>query len=839
MLMQLVHPVLPSLVPLLHPRPESLPVYVARYAKEMTPEFIAAEMELFANQCKDVDIVITTALIPGKKAPTLVTRKMVESMRPGSVVVDLAAEAGGNIETTVPGEVFVTSNGVTCIGYTDLTSRCSAQSSTLFGNNVVNFLLSMGDSKAKEFSISHEDEAVRGALLTQGKNLLWPPPPPPSRAPSKPKTPATTPEDLKPPPEEDQPPPAWAGTAKTAALVGAGLAAFAACGAASPPAAMVSLTSTFVLACIIGYFTVMGVTPALHSPLMSVTNAISGMTAVGGLVLISGGWIPQTWPAVAAAAAVGMSAVNISGGFLMTDRMLNMFRRPSDPPSYTWMYAIPLLGTLGFYLSRTLSGAAGAALHQFMALASAVCCIGAIAMLSTQDTARTGNALGIIGVTLGLAATVAPMLGSMTGALLGQAGVVVSAGAAVGLGIASRCAVTDLPQLVAAFHSLVGLAAAITSVASYALNPTSDPVHNVAIWLGTLIGAVTFTGSIVAFGKLQGLVSSKEVSLPFKNVFNAAALLGCCAALAPLLGQGVTMDTGLRMLAITGALSAFLGAHMTLAIGGADTPVVITMLNSSSGWALCAEGFVLHNQLLTIVGALIGASGGILSQIMCQAMNRSIAGVLLGIKGTSGLKKSGGPVSCDIERGECFVADPSQAALDLVQGNRVLIVPGYGLAVAKAQYSIADLVSLLQANGKEVLIAVHPVAGRMPGQLNVLLAEAGVPYDIVKEMEELESSMDSFDVSLVVGANDTVNPSAVEDPDSELAGMPVIEVWKSNKVIVLKRSLGGGYADVENPLFFNENTNMVLGDAKCSVDEIKTAVLNHLGDQCIMPAGGK
>jgi len=221
--------------------------------------------------------------------------------------------------------------------------------------------------------------------------------------------------------------------------------------------------------------------------------------------------------------------------------------------------------------------------------------------------------------------------------------------------------------------------------------------------------------------------------------------------------------------------------------------------------------------------------------LQCTAMNRSIVGVLLGIKGTLA-KKGGGPaVACDVDRGECFVCDEGEAALELVRAKRVLIVPGYGLAVAKAQYAIADLISLLTANGKEVLVAVHPVAGRMPGQLNVLLAEAGVPYDVVKEMEELEGEMDKFDVSLVVGANDTVNPSAVEDPNSELAGMPVIQVWKSAKVIVIKRSLGGGYADVENPLFFNPNTNMLLGDAKCVADELKAAVLEQLGPQCVKP----
>ena len=276
---------------------------------------------------------------------------------------------------------------------------------------------------------------------------------------------------------------------------------------------------------------------------------------------------------------------------------------------------------------------------------------------------------------------------------------------------------------------------------------------------------------------------------------------------------------------------------MTTAIGGADTPVVITVLNSYSGWALCAEGFVLSNQLLTVVGALIGASGALLSLHMCHAMNRGVVNVLLGVKGTlsKGVSDKQPSVMCDIERGECVVADVATATNDLVSASRVLVVPGYGLAVAKGQNSLADLLNLLRANGKEVGVAIHPVAGRMPGQLNVLLAEAGVPYDLVYEMDEVNADIEKYDAVLVIGANDTVNPSAVEDPDSELAGMPVVEVWRAKKVIVLKRSLAGGYADVENPLFFNENTNMLLGDAKCSIDDLRNKTLDVLGDQCILP----
>ena len=797
------------------------------YAKEMSPEFIKAEMDLFAAQCAECDIVITTALIPGRPAPKLISREMVNSMRPGSVTVDLAAEAGGNIETTQPGKSYRTAKGVTCIGYTDLPSRCAGQSSTLFGNNIANFLLSMGDSKAKEFEIRHDDEAVRGALVTQSGRVMFPPPPPPPKKEAPKAEPVAVAEDAV----EDavEQPPAWIPDAKSAATFAAFLAMMVGAGVGGGSSETVALMSVFSLACVVGYYSVMGVTAALHSPLMSVTNAISGMTAIGALELMRGGVLPHAgdWIGIAAAAAVAMSAVNIAGGFIMTGRMLDMFKRQDDPPTFSQLLFVPLAATLAYYLPRAATAAGS--LHAMVALASAMCCIGSISMLASQESARAGNALGASGVILGLAATAGPRFATATSALLTQAGGALGLGGIVGMAIAAKCAITDLPQLVAAFHSLVGLAATITSIAAYAANPGhASAAHLGATWFGVLIGAVTFTGSIVAFLKLKGVVPSKEVSLPAKNLFNGAATAGAVAAGAAFFSAAAAGASGdaAMMLTYVAAAGAFVGAHATLAIGGADTPVVITVLNSSSGWALCAEGFVLGSQLLTVVGALIGASGAILSQIMCVAMNRSIIGVLLGVKGT--LKKSAklpaaadGAALCDVVRGECIVSDSSAAAQNLADAKKVLIVPGYGLAVSKAQYAMADLISMLRDAGKEVIVAVHPVAGRMPGQLNVLLAEAGVPYDIVKEMEEVEGKEEKFDVSLVVGANDTVNPSAVEDPESELAGMPVIQVWRARKVLVLKRSLAGGYADVENPLFFNENTNMVLGDAKDTVEEMK------------------
>uniref|UniRef100_A0A7S0SHF6 proton-translocating NAD(P)(+) transhydrogenase n=2 Tax=Mantoniella antarctica TaxID=81844 RepID=A0A7S0SHF6_9CHLO len=806
------------------------------YAKEMSPEFIEAEMALFAAQCAQCDVVITTALIPGRPAPKLITRKMVESMKPGSVTVDLASEAGGNIETTLPGEVVRTANGVTCVGYTDLPSRCAGQSSTLFGNNVANLLLSMGDSKQGQFQINHHDEAVRGALVTQNGKVMFPPPPVPKKVARPPSTAAAAISQT----EEEKPlSPEWLPDAKSALAFSGFLVLMVAVGAGGLPPEAVGLVSMFSLACIVGYFAVSGVSAALHSPLMSVTNAISGMTAIGALELMRGGLLPDTWAGAAAAAAVAMSAVNIAGGFVMTGRMLDMFRRPDDPKTYSKLLFLPVLGTLAYYLPRAAAGAAAAATHQTVALASALCCVGAISMLSSQRSARTGNALGAAGVVLGLAATAGPRLATAPAGVLAQAAGALGAGGILGLAIAARCAITDLPQLVAAFHSLVGLAATLTSVVAYATHPScTGAAHLGATWFGVFIGAVTFTGSVVAFAKLKGLVPSKEVSLPFKGVVNGAAVAGSVATGAAFFRAAAAGASGDAVTALAGVavLGAFLGTHATLAIGGADTPVVITVLNSSSGWALAAEGFVLGSQLLTVVGALIGASGWILSQIMCVAMNRSIVGVLLGIKGTLRKKTYTRPAAgvdgaelCDPVRGECVVSDAASAARDLADAKSVLVVPGYGLAVSKAQYAMSDLITLLRANGKEVAVAVHPVAGRMPGQLNVLLAEAGVPYDIVKEMEEVEGKEDRFDVSLVVGANDTVNPAAVEDPESELAGMPVIQVWRSRKVLVLKRSLAGGYADVDNPLFFNGNTNMVLGDAKATIEEMREMLEEMLG----------
>lgn len=785
------------------------------YAKEMSKEYQQAQLQLFSDVSKDVDIIISTALIPGRKAPILITKDMIDNMKPGSVTVDLAAEAGGNIETTVPGQVWKSPNGVTCIGYTDLPSRLATQSSNLYSNNISKFFLSMGPQTTKvkgEFLIDHEDQAVRGALVTENGKNMWPapplPPPPPPKATAKP----VIPEVVVDPRKE-----AMEKAMLTTGAVGGALAL----GALSPGPATSSMIAKFSLASVCGYQTVWGVAPALHSPLMSVTNAISGLTAVGGLMCMSGGFLPDTTAAALASSAVFASAVNIGGGFTVTQRMLDMFKRPGDPEEHNDVYKYPAAAlAAGSALGITLGASEMANLAY---LASSTACIASIACLAQQKTARLGSALGMMGVGGGVATALAatttpfPLLAQMVGTL--------GAGGVLGQFIAKRMKITELPQMVAAFHSLVGLAAVTTSAASFLA--TADPshldlVHKIATYLGTFVGAVTLTGSATAFGKLHGLMKSAPLTLPSKNMINASLAAGNAVAGVAFLATG-NPALGIACLGGSTAMAGVMGAHMTASIGGADMPVVITLLNSYSGVALVCEGFLLNNDLLTVVGALIASSGGILSYIMCKAMNRSLSNVILGGYGTTAKKVSAddGPVK---EHMEVDVPTVSDA---LVMAKKVTIVPGYGLAVANAQYAIADMVKSLREKGNiDVDFAIHPVAGRMPGQLNVLLAEAGVPYDIVHEMDEVSDTMDESDVALVIGANDTVSLAA-EDPDSVLYGMPVIPVWNAKQVYVLKRSLAAGYAGADNPLFYEPNAAMLLGDAKTSCDSLKSKVDEH------------
>lgn len=783
------------------------------YAKEMSPEFIAAEMALFAKQAKEVDIIITTALIPGRKAPILIKKEHIESMKPGSVVVDLAAEAGGNIETTRPGEVYIYKD-VTHIGLSDLPSRLPTQASFLYGNNISKLLLSMG--KSDHFNIDLEDEVVRGSIVLQDGNLMWPPPPPPEPSPQAvAAATAAAPVEKAPPP----PPNYFNIVMKDSLTYTAGLGTLVAMGMGSPNPAMTQMMTTFCLSTIVGYHTVWSVTPALHSPLMSVTNAISGLTAVGGLCLMSGGYTPTNPAEGLAAAAAFISFINIFGGFIVTQRMLDMFKRPTDPPEHTYLYGIPASALLGGYGYAAASGYPE--IHQFAYLASGLCCVGALAGLSNQKTSRLGNTLGMIGVAGGITATIghvaptSPVLAQMLGAT--------AAGGMIGSIIAKRIEITDLPQLVAAFHSLVGAAAVLTCVANYlhefptfATDPAATAIKT-ALFLGTYIGGVTFSGSLVAYGKLQGVLNSAPLMLPGRHALNGSLLAANAGAMGYYF-YDPSLEAGLSMLGTTTALSAVMGVTLTMAIGGADMPVVITVLNSYSGWALCAEGFMMNNNIMTVVGALIGSSGAILSYIMCKAMNRSLPNVILGGFGTS---STGGGKAKEIF-GEHTETNVSKCVDMMVDARNIIIVPGYGLCVAKAQYPIAEMVATLKAQGKNVRFGIHPVAGRMPGQLNVLLAEAGVPYDVVLEMDEINDDFPATDLVLVIGANDTVNSAAEDDPNSIIAGMPVLRVWKSDQVVVMKRSLGVGYAAVDNPIFFNENTDMLLGDAKKTCDALVT-----------------
>jgi NAD(P) transhydrogenase len=404
-------------------------------------------------------------------------------------------------------------------------------------------------------------------------------------------------------------------------------------------------------------------------------------------------------------------------------------------------------------------------------------------------------------------------------AVYGQLMLMGGSGAGLGYYVSTKIGPTELPQAVAAFHSLVGLAATATAVGDFMVpHGTQDGFHMLSTYLGAWMGSITTTGSLVAYGKLAGSLSSNAMQLPMRDQLNiglgalsAVSLLGFCATSSPAIAA-TCLTTGV-------VSSGVLGWHMTSSIGGADMPVVITLLNSYSGWALCAEGFILDQPLLTVVGALIGSSGAFLTRVMCEAMNRSLPNVILGGFGTTTTVAVKGETLPHTE------IDISGTVEALKNAEKVVIVTGYGLAVAQAATAVSDIALKLRKDGKDVKFAVHPVAGRMPGQLNVLLAEAGIPYDMVHEMEDINPEMDSVDVTMVIGANDTVNSAAEEDPNSAIAGMPVIQVWKSKHVIFMKRSMATGYAGVDNPVFFKGNTDMLLGDAKKTCEAIRAEIL--------------
>ncbi|KAH0619983.1 hypothetical protein JD844_014464 [Phrynosoma platyrhinos] len=711
---------------------------VGGYAKEMSKEFIEAEMALFAKQCKEVDIIISTALIPGKKAPILITKNMVESMKDGSVIVDLAAEAGGNVETTHPGELHIY-KGVVHIGYTDLPSQMATQASSLYSNNILKLLKAISPDKEyfyfepkDDFDYGTIDHVIRGTVVMKEGKKLFPAPLPkilPPPAPTKQKTV----QELEAEKQASISP--FRKTMTSAGVYTTGLTTILGLGLVSPNTAFTQMVTTFGLAGIVGYHTVWGVTPALHSPLMSVTNAISGLTAVGGLVLMGGSYLPSSIPQTLALLAAFVSSVNIAGGFLITQRMLDMFKRPTDPPEYNYLYLLPGSVFVGGYGMSLLSGYS---IEQMMYLGSGLCCVGALAGLSSQNTSRLGNALGMIGVAGGLAATLGALKPS--------------------------------PELLAQMSTAMAMG-------------------------GTMASAKQQQDTAV--GREGGIgIVPRTLQSPLQNIY---------AALKKFHNKSSGTPAGFHKPH---------GVTLTAAIGGADMPVVITVLNSYSGWALCAEGFLLDNNLMTIVGALIGSSGAILSYIMCVAMNRSLPNVILGGYGTTSTA-GGKPME--------IVGTHTEIGIDqtielIKEANSIIITP------AKAQYPIADMVKMLTEQGKKVRFGIHPVAGRMPGQLNVLLAEAGVPYDVVLEMDEINEDFPDTDLTLVIGANDTVNSAAQEDPNSIIAGMPVLEVWKSKQVIVMKRTLGVGYAAVDNPIFYKPNTSMLLGDAKKTCDALQAKI---------------
>ncbi len=444
--------------------------------------------------------------------------------------------------------------------------------------------------------------------------------------------------------------------------------------------------------------------------------------------------------------------------------------------------------------------------------------------LSNPESSRRGNFYGIVGMTIAVLATVFGPRVTLAGIPYIVGALLV--GGSIGLYAAKKVQMTQMPELVALMHSLVGLAACLVGFASYVdtsivLTGAEKTIHEVEIYIGILIGAVTFSGSVIAFGKLSGKIGGKPLLLPARHWLNLAGLLGVIWFGGQFLNAH-DINAGMLPLAVMTVIALLFGIHMVMAIGGADMPVVVSMLNSYSGWAAAATGFMLSNDLLIVVGALVGSSGAILSYIMCRAMNRNFISVIAGGFGTGGGTT---PAAAGAEpAGEVTAISAVETAELLRDAKNVIIVPGYGMAVAQAQHTVYEITKHLREKGVNVRFGIHPVAGRMPGHMNVLLAEAKVPYDIVFEMDELNDDFPSTDVSMVIGANDIVNPAAEDDPTSPIAGMPVLQVWKSKTSIVMKRSMASGYAGVDNPLFYKENNRMLFGDAKKMLDEVLVAL---------------
>ena len=446
----------------------------------------------------------------------------------------------------------------------------------------------------------------------------------------------------------------------------------------------------------------------------------------------------------------------------------------------------------------------------------------ALGGLSNQETARRGNWYGIIGMAIALIATVLGVVTQHYEYLLGALVI----GGTIGFIAARRVKMTQMPELVAILHSLVGAAAVTVGFANF-MDPgrlshylgVELTIHDIETYLGVLIGAVTFSGSVIAFGKLSGRIGGKPLTLPGRHWLNLGLLLAAIWFAYQFVLQSAA-GGGMQPLIIMTVIALVFGIHMVMAIGGADMPVVVSMLNSYSGWAASATGFMLGNDLLIVTGALVGSSGAILSYIMCRAMNRKFIAVIAGGFGTS----EGTVVATGEDQGEVVPIQPEETAELLDNAKEVMIIPGYGMAVAQAQHIVHEITQTLRDRGVNVRFGIHPVAGRMPGHMNVLLAEAKVPYDIVFEMDEVNPDFPKVDVSIVIGANDIVNPSALDEPDGPIGGMPVLECWKGKISIVLKRSMATGYAGVQNPLFFKENTRMLFGDAKDSLDAVFKAL---------------
>ena len=457
-------------------------------------------------------------------------------------------------------------------------------------------------------------------------------------------------------------------------------------------------------------------------------------------------------------------------------------------------------------------------------LGAAILFILSLGGLSNPETSRRGNFYGMVGMTLAVMATVLGPRVTIAGLpwIIGALAV----GGAIGLYAARKVQMTQMPELVALMHSLVGLAACLVGFASY-VDPTivyegaEKTIHEIEIYLGILIGAVTFSGSVIAFGKLSGKIDGKPLLLPARHWLNLIGLLVVVFFGVQFTGAA-DIDAGMVPLLVMTVIALLFGVHMVMAIGGADMPVVVSMLNSYSGWAAAATGFMLSNDLLIVTGALVGSSGAILSYIMCRAMNRNFISVIAGGFGTGG--GSTPAAAAGQAQGEVVAVTAHETADLLRSSKNVIIVPGYGMAVAQAQHTVYEITRVLREQGVNVRFGIHPVAGRMPGHMNVLLAEAKVPYDIVLEMDEINDDFPQTDVSIVIGANDIVNPSAEDDPNSPIAGMPVLQVWKSKTSIVMKRSMASGYAGVDNPLFFRENNRMLFGDAKQMLEEVLTAL---------------